>query len=86
MCDLFLCYNAFISGSEKGALPIILYEILFYSEAVVHESTIFSIPPPTCIARPGAILLHDYWAVYDSPSGLPFVCCTSYNIVNNNIV
>jgi len=25
----------------------------------VHESTIRSLPPPTCIAQPGAILLHD---------------------------
>jgi len=33
----------------------------------VHESIILSFPPPICIARPGAILLHNYWAVYDSP-------------------
>jgi len=63
-----------------------LYKILFYFEAVVHESTILSPPPPTCIAHPGAILLHDYWAVYDFPSGLPFVCYTPNNIGNNNIV
>jgi len=42
----------------------------------VHESTILSFPPPACIAHPGAILLHGYWTVYDSRSGLPFVCYT----------
>ena len=46
------------------------YKIFVYFEAVVHESTILSFPPPTCIAHPGAILLHDYWTVYDSPSDL----------------
>ena len=52
----------------------------------MHESTILSFPSPTCIAHPSAILLHDYPAVYDSPSDLPFVCYTPYNIGNNNIV
>ena len=36
----------------------------------MHESTICSSPPPTCIAHPGAIQLHNYWAVFDSPSEL----------------
>ena len=40
----------------------------------MHESIILSFTPPTCIAHPGAILLHDYWAVYDSPSDLPCAC------------
>jgi len=31
-------------------------------------------------------LLHDYWAVYDSPSELSCVGFTPYNIGNNNIV
>ena len=30
-----------------------------------------SFHPPTCIAYPGAILLHDYWTVHDSPSAIP---------------
>jgi len=51
-----------------------LYKIFFHFEAVVHESIIISFPPPTCIAHPGAILLHDYWTVYDSDSDLPCVC------------
>jgi len=33
-----------------------------------------------------AILLHDYWTVYDSPADLPFVRYTPRNIGNNNIV
>ena len=42
-----------------------------------------SFPAPTCIGHPDAILLHDYWAVYDPPSGLPCVCHTPYNIGNS---
>ena len=63
-----------------------LHKIVFYFEAVVHKLTILSFPPPSCIAYPDVILLHDYWAVYDFPSGLPFVCYTPNNIGNNNIV
>jgi len=63
-----------------------LNKILLYFEAVVHESTIVPFPSSTCIAHPGAILLHDYWPVYDSPSDLPCVCYTLYNIGQNNIV
>ena len=67
-------------------LVIGLYKIFVYFEAVVHESTIPPCPPPTCIVYPGAILLHDHWTVYDSPSDLPCVCYIPYNIGNNNIV
>jgi len=63
-----------------------LYKIFVYFEAVVNESTILSFPPHTCIAHPGAIRLHDYWTVYNSPSDLPFVCYTPYTIGHNNIV
>ena len=56
-----------------------LYKILVYFEAVVHESTILSFPPPTCIAHPGAMLLHNHWTVYDPPSDLPFVCCAIHH-------
>ena len=63
-----------------------LYKIFVYIEAVGHESTTRSPPPPTCFAHPGALLLHDYWTVYDSPSDLPLVCYTPYTIGNNNIV
>jgi len=37
-----------------------LYKIFVNVEAVVHESTHLSFPPPTCIAHLGAIPLHDY--------------------------
>ena len=57
-----------------------LNKAFFDCGAVVHESTILSFLPPTYIADPGAILLHDYRAVYDSPSKLPFVCYTPYNV------
>jgi len=70
----------------KKVLLLGLYKRFFPCEAAVHESTILSFPPPTCIAHPGAILLHDYWAVYDSPFELSFVYYTPYNIGTNNIV
>jgi len=63
-----------------------LHQIFIYFEAVVQEATIRSFPPPTCISRhPGAILLHDYWTVYNPPRApdLSCVCVTPYNIGNN---
>jgi len=67
-------------NSQTRVSSLGLHKILFFCEAVVHESTIHSFPPPACIAHPGAILLHDYWAVYDSPSELSCVCYAPYNI------
>jgi len=66
--------------------PLGLYKRFVYLETVVHESTFLAFPPPACIAHPGAILLHDDWTVYGSPSDLPCVCHTLNNIGNNNIV
>jgi len=74
----------------KGGSAILLSGLAFTrysftSRLFVHKST----PPPpplTCNAHPDAVLLHDYWTAYDSPSDLPFVCYTPYNIGNNNIV
>ena len=63
-----------------------LYKMFVYFEDVVHESTILSPPPHTCIAHPSAILLHDYWTGYDSRSDLPLVCYTPWHIGNVNIV
>jgi len=60
-----------------------LYKTFVY---LVNESTFLSFPPPTCIAHPGAILLHDYWTVYDSPSDHPCVCYKTYDIGDTNIV
>ena len=59
-----------LSAPAASPIPVGLYKILFSCETVVHESTIRSFPAPTCIAHPGAILVHDYWAVNDSPSEL----------------
>ena len=73
-------------GGMLQATAFGLYKIFVYFEAVVHESTILSFPPPTCIAHLGAILLHDDWAVHDSPSDLPFVCYTPDTIGNHNIM
>jgi len=41
-------------------------KILFYFDAVVHESIILLSPPPTCTPRTIAILLHVYCAIYDA--------------------
>ena len=51
-----------LAGAQFG-----LYKILFHFETLVHESIILSLPPPTCIARTIAMLLHVYWAIYDAP-------------------
>jgi len=66
--------------------PFSLYKIFLYFEAFVHESIIHLVPPPTCISHTVATLMHDYWAVYEPPSDLPFVCHTSYNIGHYNTV
>jgi len=71
---------------KHASLQFGLYKIFVYFEAVVHESTILSFPPPTCIAHPGAILLHDSRTIYESPSDLAFASYTPYNIANHNIV
>ena len=63
-----------------------LYKIFVYFEAVVHRSSILLFPPPTCIAHPGAILLHNYWTVYGFPPDLRFVSYTPYNSGNYNIL
>jgi len=52
----------------------------------MHESTILSFLPPTCIAHPGAALLHDSWTENDAPSELSFVGYAPYNTGNNNTV
>ena len=46
-------------------------------------------PPPCPPALPTLVqyycTLIAYWTIYDSPSDLPFICYTPYNIGNNNI-
>jgi len=73
-------------GAGRVMQVIGLYKIFVYFEAVVHESTILSPPRPTCIAHPGAILLHDYCTVYGSLPEHWFVRYTPPNIGNYNLV
>ena len=47
---------------------ISLYKILFHFTALVWESIILLLPPPTCNAYRVAILLHDYCAIYAPPT------------------
>ena len=49
------------------AARISLYKILFHVAALVWESIILVLLPPTCKAYPIAILLHDFCAIYDPP-------------------
>ena len=56
-----------------------LYKIFFYFEPFVHVSIVLSFFCPACIAHTVAILLHDYWAIYDPPLDFPFVCHTPCN-------
>jgi len=44
-----------------------LYKIMFCFYSCVHKSIVLSFFRPACIARTVALLLHDYWAIYDPP-------------------
>jgi len=68
------------SGLEGVAILIGLYKIFVHAEAVVHESIILLLPPPTCIAHTYAILLHDLCAIYD-PHPTPFVHAIHHTIL-----
>jgi len=61
----------------------LLYAIV---SSFVHESIVLAFFWLSCIAHTVALLLHDYWAIYDPPLDLPFVCHAPYQIGNNNIV
>jgi len=50
----------------------------------VHESIIFLLPPPTCIAHTVAMLLQYYCAIFDPPPTPRFLCHTPYNSVHSN--
>jgi len=63
-----------------------LYKILFRFKALLGESIILLLPPPTCKAYAIAILLHDHWAIYALLPTPPFVCREQYNIGDGNIV
>ena len=57
-----------------------LFKILFYFAAFMWESIILLLPPPTCIARTIAILLHVYCARYDAPP-IPALYAIHYAIL-----
>ena len=58
----------------------------FTSSRVCTNQSSFDCPPPTCIAHLFAHLLQNYCAMHAPPPDPPFVCHTSYNISNCNIV
>ena len=73
-----VCCMAYKRGSE-GVSPLAsvrayaacfsLYKRVFYFTALLWESIILVLPPPTtCKAYPTALLLHDCCAIYDPPS------------------
>jgi len=69
---------------------LLLYHLLafatcsFTSRLLCTNQPSLQFPRPP--VHPDAILLHDCWTVYDSPSDLPFLCYTPYTIGNNNIL
>jgi len=67
-------------GADTGGIPVSLYKILFHFTALVWESIILVLLPPTCKAYPIAILLHDYCAIYD-PSPTPLLYAIHHTIL-----
>jgi len=51
----------------RDAPPISLYEIWFHFKALLWESIILLLPPPTCNAYSIAIRVHNVCAIYDPP-------------------
>jgi len=70
---------------EAGANQVSLHKILFHFKALLWESIVRLLFPPTCKAYPIAIRLHDHCAIYAPPTP-PFLCHTPYNIGDGNIV
>jgi len=64
--DLNFLFKLLAAGLQLG-----LYKTLFHFEAVMWESIVLLLPPPTCTARTNAILLHVYCARYDAPPTPP---------------
>ena len=48
-----------------------LHKLLFHFKALLGESIILLLPPVTCKAYPGVILLHDHYAIYAPPPTPP---------------
>jgi len=63
-----LCSN----HSYRPRNQVSLYKILFHFKALLWESIILLMPPPTCKTYLIAILLQDHCAIYAPPPTLPF--------------
>ena len=61
-------------------VQIRLNKISFYFKALLCESIIRLLPPPTCIALTIAILLHVHCALYDAPP-IPLVYAIHHTIL-----
>jgi len=64
---IYVCVCGTERGKAGGLRIASLYKKFFCFEAVIHESIIFVLPSPTCIAHNSVVLLHDYCAIYDPP-------------------
>ena len=67
----FIVFNNRARVLHQGALWISLHKILLYFKALLWESVILVLPPPTCKAYPISILLHDHCAIYAPPRTPP---------------
>ena len=56
---------------RKCGVSVSLHKILFHFRALLWESIILLLPPPTCKAYPIAILLHGHCAIYAHPPTSP---------------
>jgi len=63
------------------ATAISLYKILFYFIALLWESFILLLPPPSRTTYPIAILLHDEWAIYPPPTPTPPIFVIHHTIL-----
>ena len=75
-----------LRGGPDDPPMLSLYKILLHFKALLWESIILLLPPPTCKAYPLAILLHGHCTIYAPLPTPPFVCHTPYNMVDGNIV
>jgi len=70
--DLICVAYLYIPDAREGAnaqtARLRPYKIFVYFSSFVHETSDLSFIQPACIAHTVAILLHDYWAIYNPPS------------------
>jgi len=53
-----------VAATSRLVRDLRLYKIVFNFKALLWESVILLLPPPTCKAYPIAMLLHDHCAIY----------------------